>query len=127
MSDFGNNVDSLFSKIENFVSTKTVIGEPMVVGSVTLVPLVEISFGMGASADNSKAAKGVKDASVAGVGAKVKPSSILVINDGNVQMISTSDKSSLNKLIDMVPGIVDKASAFFADSNTEEEEDSEDK
>ncbi|HAG04897.1 MAG TPA: sporulation protein [Lachnospiraceae bacterium] len=119
MSDFASNVETLFGKIEEFVSSKTVVGEPVTMGKVTIVPLVDISFGMGASSDNSKG-RGQNDKSLAGVGAKLSPSAVLVINGQNVQMISTSDRSSVNKLMDMMPGFIDKASGFFSSDSSSE-------
>lgn len=119
MSEINNSIETVLSKLESFVSSKTVVGEPITIGKVIIVPLIDVSFGMGASADNSKgtkAARSEKDVSVAGLGAKMSPSAMLVINGSNVQMISTNDKSSLNKLIDMVPGIIDKTAGFFNDA-----------
>ena len=54
------------------------------------------------------------------MGAKITPSAVMVIANGSVQLINVKDNNSVNKLIDMVPGIVNKFS-FFND-NTEEEE-----
>lgn len=129
MSELNSSIESIFSRLENFVSSKTVVGEPIVMGSVTIVPLVDVSFGMGASADNSKgtkAARSEKDVSAAGIGAKMSPSAMLVINGTNVQMISAHDKSSLNKLIDMVPGFVDKTVGLFSGGSDDEEFEDED-
>ncbi len=125
MSDFSNNVETLFNKLEEFVSSNTVVGEPMEIGGLTIVPLVDVSFGMGTSSDNSAATKSVKsrkDNSLAGVGAKVTPTAMLVINKGSVQMISTTDKSSLNKLIDMIPGFMNKSKDMFSKGNEDEVE-----
>ena len=48
---FNNNVDSLFKGMENFITTKTVVGEPIKVSNDTVIlPLVDVSFGVGAGA-----------------------------------------------------------------------------
>ena len=38
------------NKMENFVSTKTVVGEPIKVGEITLLPIIEVAVGVGAGA-----------------------------------------------------------------------------
>ena len=40
MSEVSSNLEVLFNKMENFVSTKTVIGDPITIGKVILVPLI---------------------------------------------------------------------------------------
>ena len=50
---FQNTAEALFKGMENFVTTKTVVGEAVYVGDTTILPLVEVSFGMAASARNA--------------------------------------------------------------------------
>ena len=67
---------------------------------------MDVNFGMGAGA-----AGGSKGSSTAGggIGGKMSPSSIIVIKDGYAQILSaTAEKSSLSKVIEMVPEVVDK-------------------
>lgn len=128
MSEVSSNLEVLFNKMENFVSTKTVIGDPITIGKVILVPLIDVSFGVGAGAKQNKANKvgsDTKNGSAAGLGAKMSPSAILVINDGTVQMVNVNDQNSVNKLIDMIPSIASKIKSFDgSDDETEETEDS---
>ncbi len=124
MSEVSSNLEVLFNKMENFVSTKTVIGDPITIGKVILVPLIDVSFGVGVGAKqnkSSKAASDTKNGSAAGLGAKMSPSAILVINDGTVQMVNVNDQNSINKLIDMIPSITDKIKSFGgSDDETED-------
>ncbi|MGN1319471.1 MAG: GerW family sporulation protein [Lachnospirales bacterium] len=115
MSSINNSIDILFSKMENFVSSKTVVGEPITYGEIIVVPLINVSFGVGATSSDSREDKNGKSVGVGGIGAKITPSAVLVINKGNVQMVSASDTNSVNKLIDMVPGIVSKFNFFSKD------------
>ena len=121
MSEVSSNLEVLFNKMENFVSTITI-------GKVILVPLIDVSFGVGAGAKQNKANKvgsDTKNGSAAGLGAKMSPSAILVINDGTVQMVNVNDQNSVNKLIDMIPSIASKIKSFGgSDDETEETEDS---
>jgi len=98
------NLKTLFSKMEDFVSTKTVVGDPVHIGDVILVPLVDVVFGMGTGGGN-----GDKDSGGGGgVGAKMSPSAVIVIVNGTAQLVSVKDQGSVNKLIDMVPGLLSK-------------------
>ena len=131
MSEVSSNLEVLFNKMENFVSTKTVIGDPITIGKVILVPLIDVSFGVGAGAKQNKANKvgsDTKNGSAAGLGAKMSPSAILVINDGTVQMVNVNDQNSVNKLIDMIPSIASKIKSFGGsdDEDTPETEEPED-
>lgn len=48
--NFGSSVDELLKGLEGFVSSKTVVGEPIQVNDATIIPLVDMKFGMGAGA-----------------------------------------------------------------------------
>lgn len=117
MSSIGESIDTLFNRMENFASSKTVVGEPITYGDIIVVPLVDVSFGVGAGSSDAKAEKNGKSSGMGGLGAKITPSAMLVINKGNVQMVSMKDTNSINKIIDMVPGIVSKFSFFNGDSS----------
>lgn len=114
-----SNLEVLFSKMESFISSKTVVGEPIEIGNTIILPLVDVVFGVGAGGNEGKPEPKEKSGSVGGVGAKIMPSAVLVINDGNVQLVSIKNQDSVNKLVDMVPGILGKLSGMF---NKDEEE-----
>ena len=50
MSDnnFNNIVQSMLKGMDGFLSTKTVVGEPVTISDTIIVPFVDVSFGMGA-------------------------------------------------------------------------------
>ena len=117
MSALSANLDALFSKMENFVTTKTVCCDPVTVDGVTLLPLVEMSFGVGAGAydaahSEKKSEKGVGGG---GVGAKITPVAVVVIRDGDAKIININSPSGLSKLIDIAPDVLSKIPAFFTD------------
>lgn len=104
-----NNFDTLYSRLNEFINTKTVVGEPTVIGDITIVPLIDVNFGVAAgSLSKEKDEKPAKDNGAGGVFAKVSPSAILVINNGSVQLVNIKNQDSVNKIIDMVPGILSK-------------------
>jgi len=100
------NLNTLFSKMEEFISTKTVVGEPVHIGNVILVPLVDVTFGMAAGNGAGADAKG--GGGGGGLGAKMNPAAVIVIVDGTAQLINVKNQDSVNKLVDMVPGILSK-------------------
>ncbi|WP_026884117.1 GerW family sporulation protein [Clostridium akagii] len=106
ISSIKDNVDSLFKNLERFLKTETVVGEPIVVGDITLVPIISVVFGCGTGegqADKKQGAGGGL-----GAAAKVTPNAIVVIKDDKVTLLPINGKSNLDNLLDMVPGILSK-------------------
>lgn len=129
-TEFSSNIANMFEQLDGFVSTKTVVGEPINAGNVTLIPLVDVNFGMaggstGTEGGEDKAKKGIK--SGGGMGANIKPSAVLVITDGNVQLVNIKHQDSVNKLIDLIPSITSKLNlgAMFNKKNKDGIENSE--
>src|SRR5690606_8553229 len=84
------NVEAIIDKVIQSMTTKTVIGEPMEVGSLTLIPILNVSFGFGAGGGEAKAA--VDDGGSgtgAGGGARMKVAGVLVIKGDDVQFVQT--------------------------------------
>ena len=53
---FTSTIESLFKGMDQFVTTKTVVGEPVQVGETIIIPLIDVTCGMaaGAFAEGSK-------------------------------------------------------------------------
>ncbi len=108
-SNLSASFEVLFKQMETLISTKTVVGDPVNINDVIIVPLVEASFGVvagGAGGDMSGDKKG--DFNGGGMGAKIAPSAVIVVVNGTAQLINVKNQESVNKLIDMVPGILAK-------------------
>ena len=110
-SNFKKQVDSLMSGMENFVNSKTVVGEAIHVEDTIILPLVDVSFGLGAGASEGNKAGDTKNLGAGGLGAKISPSSILVINHGQVRLVNIKHQDSLTKIIDLVPDLMDRFKA----------------
>ncbi len=107
VNTFNTSVQSLFEGMNSILSTKTVVGEPVYVNDTTIIPLIDVSFGMGAGATSSDAKK--KDSSGGGVGCNMDPCAVLVIRGDIVKVIPVeSHQSAFTKLIDMVPEIMER-------------------
>ena len=46
-NDFNSTVNSLFDGMSAFLTAKTVMGEPQRIGDTTIIPLVDVNFGVG--------------------------------------------------------------------------------
>ena len=109
MSNLNENFETMFNKMENFVSTKTVVGEPLKIGDITLIPIVDVTFGLGAGSKSSLKAKEEKGGSAGGgLGAKITPTAIMVIQNGTVQILNVSNQTAIDKIVNMAPGIMNK-------------------
>ena len=124
---FENNISALYKGLQNFLTTKSVVGQPVQAGDCTMIPLAEVSFGMGAGAFGSNA----RDNGTGGIGAKMTPAAVLLIaKDGTTKLISMKDEDAVSKIIDMAPDIITKIrnavggedSSESSDNDTEFEE-----
>lgn len=130
-SKVASDLNNLINQLGNFITTKTVVGEPMHIDGTILVPLIDVSFGAGAGStasnkfiekhkEKEKRVDGDAGASGSGIGAKVTPSAILVIQNGTTQLVNIRNQDSLTKIIDMVPGFVNKIADLFGKGKDEE-------
>lgn len=113
-NNFSEVMKSLVSGVDGFLSTKTVVGEPTVVGDTIIVPLVDVSFGVGGGAT----ANDKKNGGFGGVTGKMSPSAVLVIKNGQTKLVNVKNQDTVTKIIDMIPDLVDK---FTADKEDTEE------
>ncbi|MCD8018668.1 MAG: GerW family sporulation protein [Clostridiales bacterium] len=108
-NNFDQTVSSLFSGMDHVLSTKTVVGEPQVIGDTIILPLVDVSFGMGAGAFNKEKSNNGAGA----IGGKLSPSAILVIQNGQTKLVNVRNQDAVTKVLDMVPDAVNKVTALI--------------
>ncbi len=107
--DLKQNLDSIFSHLENMFKAKTVIGDPIVIGEVTLVPVVNVTFGIGTGGGEGKDAKDQGGGGIgAGTGARLIPAAVIVIKGDQVSMLPIAGRGSLENIVEMVPEVVSK-------------------
>lgn len=95
-NNFNSVMDSLLKGVDSVISTKTVVGEAKQIGDTIILPLVDVSFGLGGGTNGG------------GVGGKITPSAVLVIKDGHTKLVNVKNQDTITKILDMVPDIVDK-------------------
>ena len=102
--NLNETVNSLFQGMEGFLTSKTVVGEPIYIKDTIILPLVDVSFGMGAGAFEADK----KNRSGGGIGGKLTPSAVLVIRDGQTKLVDVKNQETIVKLLDMVPDVIDR-------------------
>ncbi|MCL2548405.1 MAG: hypothetical protein FWE76_04485 [Symbiobacteriaceae bacterium] len=110
-------LETLLKDFGEMLTTETVIGEPLVIGKVTIVPVVSVSFafGSGGGAKPSEAERPV--ASAASAGARLTPVAFLSIHeDGtvNIHHVRAKDGGLADRVLEMAPGFIDKISSGFS-------------
>ena len=114
-------------KIREMMDANTVVGQPIEVGGVTVIPVCKISIGYGSGGTDfaQKSQKADKENSFgggAGMGVNITPVSFLVVNQGNVRIISVEQpaQTTVDKVIDLVPNVVDKVSTMVGKKKEED-------
>ncbi len=106
-TDFTQNMDTLFSDLQNFTKTESVLGNPLVVGDKTLVPVMSVTLGYGSAGMGTKVEQtAASNASNGiGLGAKISTSAVVVVEQNGVSMLPVSEKGNMGQLIDKVPQV----------------------
>lgn len=110
-NDFNETVASLFKGMDSFLSAKTVVGEAVHVNDTIILPLVDVSFGVGAGAF----AGDKKNNAGGGMGGKMSPSAVLVIQNGATKLVNIKNQDTVTKILDMVPDVVNRITGKFGD------------
>lgn len=112
-NNFSEVVSSLLSGVDNFLATKTVVGQATQIGDTIILPLVDVTFGVGAGA----AAGEQKNSGFGGITGKMSPSAVLVIKNGQTKLVNVRNQDAVTKIIDMIPDLVDKFTAPKEDTD----------
>lgn len=121
-NNFGSVMESLLKGVDSVLSTKTVVGEAKEFGDTIILPLVDVTFGIGAG--GSAAEK--KDGAGGGLTGKMSPSAVLVIKDGHTKLVNIKNQDTLTKILDMVPDLVDKFTTKKEDKDMIDDEEAKD-
>ena len=117
-TNIDGTISTLFHGMDGFVSSKSVVGDPIKVGDTIIIPLLDVNFGMAAGAFNKQTGNNA----AGGIGAKLSPAAVLVISNGKTRLVNIKNQDAISKIIDMAPEIVDRITSFFKKEKTEEEE-----
>ena len=119
-----NMLENTITKIREMLDSNSVVGEPIITGDVTIIPISKISVGLGGGGSDyvSKNANNQENPFGGGVGAgvKVSPVAFLIVKDGSVRVMPMAVPASTtaDRLVEMIPDTLDKI-ASFVDSRKE--------
>ena len=116
-NSFHTTVESLFKGMDSFITTKTVVGDAIHIGDTIILPLVDVSFGVAAGAFSREK----KNYGAGGMGGKIMPSAVLVIQNGTTKLVNIKNQDGITKILDMVPDFVNKFTSG-SDAETAEKE-----
>lgn len=116
-NNFKGTVEALFHGMDGVISSKTVVGEAIQIKDTIILPLVDVSFGVGAGAFNGEK----KERGAGGIGGKMTPCAVLVIQNGTTKLVNIKNQDTVTKILDMVPDLVDRFTSRNDEKMTEEE------
>ena len=119
-----NMLENTIAKIREMVDVNSVVGDPITTpDGVTIIPVSKVSVGFGGCGSDfvSKNVNHQENpfGGGAGGGVKVTPIAFLIIKEGSVRMlpVAAPANTTADRLVEMVPDVLDKVSSFI-DSHT---------
>ena len=116
-NNFKGTVEALFHGMDGVVSSKTVVGEAIHINDTIILPLVDVSFAVGAGAFNAEK----KERGAGGIGGKMTTCAVLVIQNGHTRLVNIKNQDTITKILDMVPDVIDKFTGDKDEKMTEED------
>lgn len=116
-NQFKETVEALFSGINGVVTSKTVVGDAIHIGDTIILPLMDVSFGLGAGAFSAEQ----KERGAGGLGGKMTPCAVLVIQNGTTKLVNIKNQDAVTKILDMVPDVIDRFKGPKKEELTEED------
>ncbi|MBU5298857.1 sporulation protein [Clostridium sporogenes] len=104
---FDENMNAVFTKVEDYIKHENLLGAPVSVENKTLVPIVSVTLGYGSGNHSPKMNQNTTDSSPAlGLGARVCTDAIMVMDNDSVSMLPVSQKNNMDKIINKIPEMV---------------------
>ncbi len=109
-------MDTSMQKIKEMVDVNTIIGEPIHCPDGTMIiPVSKVTYGF-ASGGSDFPTKSEKDlfGGGSGAGITISPVAFLTVSNGEVKLLPVAPaNNTADRIVEMVPGVVDKVSALF--------------
>ena len=118
INPIGELMQSTMDNVKNMLKVDTVVGEPIYTpDGITLVPISRISVGFGGGGVELSPKRAGERPYGGGnaTGVKIDPIGFFVIKVGTVRMINITPPASttVDRIIDLVPQVMDKVDAFI--------------
>ena len=108
-------MDTTMEKLRAMVDADTIIGTPVVVGNITLIPVSKVSFGLATGGSEFPNKNGQElFGGGGGAGVTVNPVAFIWVNGENVHMMPVYNQMvTIDKAINMAPELIDKVKSLF--------------
>ncbi|MDR0489891.1 MAG: GerW family sporulation protein [Oscillospiraceae bacterium] len=111
-------MDTTMQKVREMIDANTIVGEPVTTADgITLIPVSKLSFGfVGGGSDFAKKQETPNGfGGGIGAGVKIEPVAFIVATGENVRLLHVSPPAAttLDRVIETVPEIIDKIKDFF--------------
>jgi uncharacterized spore protein YtfJ len=100
------SMTGIFDHLEKMLTAKSVFGEPITVGDVVLVPVVDIAFGAGAGGRSSTEKGEPIEGGGSGAGARLTASAVIVVRESQVQVMKLKETTAIDRILELVPDVV---------------------
>ena len=130
--NIGDAIRQALSEVSTLADSQTIIGDPISVGEVTLIPVSKVSIGVGIGG-GTYGKETSNGAGAGGTGLTVSPVAFIVVDkSGATSILNIGSEPSvsrisgtvceIDKALDNVPGIVDKVKKIFKKKKNDDEE-----
>ena len=109
-------MNSTMEKVREMVDANNIVGAPITSpDGVTLIPISRVSFGFGSGGGDYGKQGQTNFGGGGGAGVKIDPVAFLVIKDGSTRVmpVAVPPVSTMDRIVDMAPDIVDRIGKFF--------------
>lgn len=112
-----NMLESTIEKVRSMVDANSVVGDPIVAGDVTMIPISKISIGLGGGGSDFTTKTPTQEPPFGGgmgAGVKVTPIAFIVIRGDSVRMlpVAAAPNTTADRVVEMVPDVIDQISAL---------------
>lgn len=120
-------MENTLEKMRQMVDVSTIIGEPIVTGVTTLIPVSKVSYGFTSGGTDLPSKQNAElFGGAGGGGITISPVAFIVIQKDKVRMMQINNyTSSADRAISMIPELVDQISQLVKAKDEVEQEDKE--
>ncbi len=125
----GNLMNITMEKIKEMVDVNTIVGEPINSADGTLIiPVSKVSYGFASGGSDLPTKAENKDCfgGGSGAGVTIQPVAFLTVYEGNVKLVSVEGNDGLDKIVGLVPEVVDKVKGAFGNRKAKKAKKAED-
>ena len=108
--------DSSMKNLQTLIDSNSVVGDPITTpDGTTILPVSRVSFGFGTGGSDLPATQKELFGGGSGGGVSITPVAFLVIQNGSLKVLQIqSFSSAADRVVGMVPDVIDRVSGFVS-------------